>query len=121
MPEEVQQPPNNASKRQLVKKKTIRVLLDTGLSGDLLFLEKGSNKCIPVVNRAVPESWSTSNSNFKTKKVGDIELYFVEYSTSNRVHLRLDIAEYPQRGTPPLYDPIIGKQTLHDLGAVLDF
>ena len=24
-------------------------------------------------------------------------------------------------GPPPLYDLIIGKQTLHDIGAVLDF
>ncbi len=40
--EEGLQPPSNASKRLLVKRKTSRVLLDTGLSGDLLFMEKGS-------------------------------------------------------------------------------
>ena len=45
-------------------RKTIRVLLDTGLSGDLLFLEKGSTTCIPVVRGAVPESWGTSNGTF---------------------------------------------------------
>jgi hypothetical protein len=61
---EAQQPPDDARKRLLVKNKTIRVLLDTGLSGDLLFLEKGSNKYVPIVNRAVPESWSTSNGTF---------------------------------------------------------
>jgi hypothetical protein len=44
-----QRPPDDASKRLLVKHKTIRVLLDTGSSGDLLFLEKGSNMYIPVV------------------------------------------------------------------------
>jgi hypothetical protein len=119
--EEAQQPPKDASKRLLVKKITIRVLLDTGSCGNLLFLEKGSNKYIPVVNRAVPESWSTSNGTFKTKKVGDIELSFLEYSTSKRVHMHPDIVEYPQGGTPPFYNLIIGKQTLHDLGAVLDF
>jgi hypothetical protein len=37
-------------------RKTIRVLLDTGLSGDLLFMKKGSTMCLPVVRRAVPES-----------------------------------------------------------------
>ncbi len=46
-------PPNNASKRLIVKHKAIRVLLDTGSSGDLLFLEKGSNKYIPMASRAV--------------------------------------------------------------------
>ncbi len=53
--------------------------------------------------------------------MGDVELFFVEYSASKRVHLSLDIVEYRQGGTPPLYDLIIGKQTLYDLGAVLDF
>ncbi len=37
------------------------------------------------------------------------------------MHLRLDIVEYPRGGPQPLYDLIIGKQTLHDIGAVLDF
>jgi hypothetical protein len=54
------------------------------LNGDPPFLEKGSNKYIPVVNRAVPESWSTSNGTFKAKKVGDVELSFVEYSVIKR-------------------------------------
>ncbi len=45
----------------------------------------------------------------------------MEYSASKRVHLHLDIVEYPQGGMLLLYDLIIGKQTLHDLGTVLDF
>jgi hypothetical protein len=73
------------------------------------------------VSRVVPEPWSTSNGTLKTKRVGDVKLSFVEYSASKKVHLRPDIVEYPQRGTLPLYDLIIGKQTLHDIGAVLDF
>jgi hypothetical protein len=60
-------PLEDASKRLIVNQKTIRILLDTGSSGDLLFLKKGSNKYIPVVNRAVPESWGTSNGTFITK------------------------------------------------------
>jgi hypothetical protein len=31
----------------------------------------------------------------KTKKVGEVELSFVEYSASKKVHLHLDIVEYP--------------------------
>jgi hypothetical protein len=80
--------------RLLVKSKTIRVFLDTGLSGDLLNMKKGSNRYIPIVKKAVPRSWSTSNGTFKTKKVGDIELSFMEYSASKRVHLCPDIVEY---------------------------
>ncbi len=114
-------PLGGASKRLLVKQKTIRVLLDTGSSGDLLFIKKGTNKYIPIVKRAVIESWSTSNGTFITKKMGDIKLSFIHYSMSKRVHLRPDIVEYPTGGPKPLYDLIIGKQTLHDIGAVLDF
>jgi hypothetical protein len=53
--------------------------------------------------------------------VGEIELSFVHYSASKKVHLHLDIVEYSAGGPKPLYDLIIGKQTLHDIGAVLDF
>ncbi len=98
--------------------KTIRVLLDTGLSGDLLFFEKGSTTCIPVVRRAVSESWGTSNGTFQTKKVGKFKIFFVDYSDSKRVHLKPDIVKYACNGTPPAYDLILGKQTLHNLGVV---
>jgi hypothetical protein len=118
---EAKPPPKDTSERLLAKHMTIRVLLDTGSSGDLLFLEKGSNKYIPVVSRAVPESWSTSNGTFKTKKMGEVKLSFVEYSASKKVHLRPDIVEYSKGGPPPLYNLIIGKQTLHGIGAMLDF
>jgi hypothetical protein len=37
------------------------------------------------------------------------------------VHLRPDIVEYPRGGPQPLYNLIIGKQTLHGIGPVLDF
>jgi hypothetical protein len=77
---------------------------------------------MPIVSRAVPESRSTSNGTFKTKKVGEVKLSFVEYSASKKVHLHPDIVEYPRGGPQPLYDLlIIGKQTLHDIGTVLDF
>jgi hypothetical protein len=52
--------------------------------------------------------------------VGEVELSFVEYSASKKVCLCPDIVEYSKGGPPPLYNLIIGKQTLHDIGAVLD-
>jgi hypothetical protein len=62
--------------------------------------------------------------------VGNIEIAFVEYSSS-KVLIRPDIIEY-NPSTPdileynpgtdkPVYDLIISKQTMHNLGAVLDF
>jgi hypothetical protein len=75
-----------------VKTKTIRVLLDTGSSGDLLFVERGRLD-IPIAKRAVPQSWNTSNGTLQTKKVGDIELSFLDYSSSKRVRVTPDIVE----------------------------
>jgi hypothetical protein len=67
-----------------VKNKTIRVLLDSGSSGDLLFMEKGSSKRISIVKRVVSQSRSTSNGTFVTNKVGNIKISFVEYSASKK-------------------------------------
>ncbi len=54
------------------------------------------------------------------KKVGDVKIFFVDYSDSKRVHLKPDIVEYASNGAPLAYGLILGKQTLHDLGVVLD-
>ncbi len=50
------EPVSDVSERLIVKQKTIRVLLDTGSSGDLLFIKKGSQKYIPTVKWSVPQS-----------------------------------------------------------------
>ena len=106
-PNELNESVSDISERLIVKQKTIRVLLDTGSSGDLLFVRKGSQKYIPTLKRAVPQSWGTSNGTFKTKKVGEITLSFVEYSLSKSAHLTPDIVEYDSGATAPLYDLII--------------
>jgi hypothetical protein len=104
-----------------VKNETIRVLLDSGSSGDLLFMKKGSSKCVSVVKRVVPQSWGTSNGTFVTDKVGDIEISFAENMDSKKVRLQPDIVEYSPGDQAPMYDLIIGKQTMHDLGVKVDF
>ncbi len=43
-PNELNESVSDISERLIVKQKTIRVLLDTGLSGDLLFVRKGISK-----------------------------------------------------------------------------
>ncbi len=67
------------------------------------------------------QSWGTSNGTFITDMVGDIELSFLECSASKKVCLQPDIVEYSPGDQAPMYDLIIGKQTMHDLGVVLDF
>jgi hypothetical protein len=61
------------------------------------------------------------NGTFVTDKVGDIGISFVEYSASKKVHFQLDIVNYSQEDQALMYDLIIGKQTMHNLGVVLDF
>ncbi len=104
-----------------VKNKTIRFLLDSWSSGDLLFMKKGSSKCISIVNWVVPQSWGTSNGIFVTDRVGDIEISMVENLASKKVCLQPDIVEYSPGDQAPMYDLIIGKQTMHDLGVKSDF
>jgi len=99
----------------------MRVLLDTGSSGDLLFIKKVSQKYIPTMKRAITQSWGTSNGTFQMKKVGVIDISFSEYSASKSVKLTPDIVEYKVGAQAPLYDLIICKQILHNIGAVLDF
>jgi hypothetical protein len=115
------EPAKDASEGLIVKKKTIKVLLDTGSSCNLLFIRKGSQKYTPCTKRAAPQSRGTSNGTFLTKKVGEIDIFFAEYSMSKSVHLTPDIVEYDPGANKPLFDLIIGKQSLHDIGAVLDF
>ncbi len=73
------------------------------------------------MKRAVPQSWGTSNGTFQTKRVGVIDISFTEYSASKSVKLTPDIVEYEVGAQAPLYNLLTGKQTLQDIGAVLDF
>jgi hypothetical protein len=78
--------------------------------------------CIFVAKQIIPQSWGTSNGTFVADKVGDIEISFVEYSTSTKVCLQLEFVEYSPGDPAPMYDLIvIDKQTMHNLEAVLDF
>jgi hypothetical protein len=113
-------PDPSVSSGLYVKNKKNRALLDSGSSGDLLFMKKGSSKCISIVKQVVPQSWGTSNGIFVTDRVGDIEISFVKYLTS-KVCFQLDIVEYSPGDQVPMYELIIGKQTMHDLGVKLDF
>jgi hypothetical protein len=71
-------PDPSISSELKVKNKTIRVLLDSGSSGDLLlFMKKEYSKCISVVKQVVPQSWGTSNGSFITDRLGNIEISFV--------------------------------------------
>jgi hypothetical protein len=73
------------------------------------------------VKWVVPQSWGTSNGTFVTDRVGNIEISFVEYLASKKIRLQQDIIKYSPGDQAPMYDLIIGKQTINNLGVKLDF
>ena len=110
------------SSKQVSDKKTIRVLLDSGSDGDLLFHEKGTPKQFPYLTRQVPKTWHTSNGDFQTKGKGDIQLKFFQYSNTKKVLVKPDIVEYDGvKVEKPVFDLILGTQTMDELGIILDF
>jgi len=104
------------------KEKLIRVLLDSGSDGDLLFHEKGTPKHFSYLTRQVPCSWHTSNGVFQTKGRGKLPIRFFEYSNSKEFLAEPDVFEYNQKKEgKPVFDLIIGCNSMEKLGIVLDF
>jgi hypothetical protein len=84
-------------------------------------MKKGSSKHISLVKRVVPQMQCTSNGTFVTDRVGAIEISLAEYLASKKVCLQSDIVEYSPGDQAPMYDLIIDKQTIHNLGVKLEF
>ena len=100
----------------------IKVLLDSGSDGDLLFHEKGTEKHFPYLTRQVPKSWRMSNGSFLTKGRSKVNLRFFKYSNSKEYLVTPDVVEYDKnKMTKPVFDLILGCKTMKELGIVLDF
>jgi hypothetical protein len=110
-----------SSKKVRKKKVLIKVLLDSGSDGDLLFHEKGTAKHFPYSARQVPQSWHTSNGVFQTNGRGKANIKFFEYSNSKQFLAEPDIVEYDKEMGKPVFDLIIGCKSMKELGIVLDF
>ena len=116
-------PEKNAGRHRVSNKhktkKIVRVLLDSGSDGDLLFHKKGKTMLLPYSKRLVPLSWHTLNGIFQTEKRAEVELKFFDYSDSKTFRASPDVVEY--EGTRPQYDLILGCKSMKELGVVLDF
>jgi hypothetical protein len=102
------------------KQKLVRVLLESGSDGDLIFVDKNKPMLLPSSKRLAPQSWNTSNGRFQTKQKAEIELNFFEYSNSKRYLAAPDIVEYDKINKPQ-YDIIFGVETMKNYGIILDF
>jgi hypothetical protein len=102
------------------KQKLVRVLLDSGSDGNLVFVDKDKPMLLPSSKKLVPQSWNTSNGRFQTKRKAEIELNFIEYSNRKRYLAEPDIMEYDKNNRPQ-YDLILGVKTMKRYGIILDF
>ncbi len=91
------------------KQKFVRVLLDSGSDGNLVFVDKDKPILLPFSKRLVPQLWNTSNGMFQTKRKAEIKLNFFEYSDSKRYLVEPDIVEY-DRNNKLQYDLILGGE-----------
>ena len=108
------------SSNKHLKKKLVRVLLDSGSDGDLIFIDRDKPILLPTAKRLVPQSWNTSSGRFQTTRKAEIELNFFEYSDSERYLAAPDIVEYSKNNRPQ-YDIILGVKTMKEYGIILDF
>jgi hypothetical protein len=82
------------------KQKIVRVLLDSGSDGDLVFVDKDKPMLLPSSKMLVPQLWNTLNGMFHTKCKAEVELNFFEYSDSKRYLAEPDIVEYDKSNRP---------------------
>jgi hypothetical protein len=102
------------------KQKFVRVLLDSGSDGDLVFVDKDKPMPLPSSKRLVPQLWNTLNGRFQTTQKAEMELNFFEYSNSKRDLAAPDIVEYDKINRP-WYDIILGVKTVKKYGIILNF
>jgi len=99
----------------------IKVLLDSGSGGDLMFHEKGTPMHFPYLTRQVPTSWHMSNGNFLIKGRLEVNPKFFEYSNSKKYLVTPDVVECDKnKMTKSVYYLIPGYKTMQGLGNVLN-
>ncbi len=98
----------------------MRVLLDSGSDGNLVFVDIDKPVLLPSSKRLVQQLWNTSNGMFQTKCKAEIELNFFEYSNSKRYLMEPDIVEY-DKCYRPQYDLILGVKIMKKYSIILDF
>jgi hypothetical protein len=81
------------------KQKIVRVLLDSGPNGDLIFVNKDKPMLLPYSKRLVPQSWNTLNGTFQMQRKARVELNFFEYLDSKSYHVEPDVVKYDKINT----------------------
>jgi hypothetical protein len=102
------------------KQNIVRVLLDSGSNGNLIFVNKDKPILLPYLKRLVPQSWNTLNGIFLTRRKARVELNHFEYSDSKRYHVEPDVVEYAKINRLQ-YDLVLGTVSMKEFGIILNF
>ena len=89
---------NSPSKK---KKCILRVLLDSGSNGDLVFVQEGTKPYIPYKEQYMPQKWRISNGIFTTTKVGVMDVIFPEFLSSKVASFKPDVVNISKTANPP--------------------
>jgi hypothetical protein len=111
--------PSNAV-TNTVSKYLVRVLLDSGSKGNLIFVNKEKPMLLPYSKRLVPQSWNTLNGIFQAWRTARVELNFFEYSDSKRHHVETNVVKYDKNNRSQ-YDLILGTVSMKEFGIILNF
>jgi hypothetical protein len=98
-----------------------RVLFDSGSDGDMIFLKRSERHTIDVHKRLHPQIWRTSSDTFETNKVCNTNLTLPKFSNSKIMSLMADIHFTEEGQSFPMYDLIIGLETLVNWKAISNF
>ncbi len=98
----------------------MRVLLDSGSDGNLVFVRKDKPMLLPYSKRLVPKLWNTSNGIFQTKRKAMVELNFFECLDSKRFYAKPDVVEC-NKDSKPKNDFILGTEIMKEFGIILNF
>ena len=95
-------------------KRVRKVLLDSRSDRDIAFIKISDKASIDMHNRLHTQRWKISNGIFEITKVGSVLLTLPWFSTSKIMSVRPDIQFIDKDQPPPMYDLIIGIETLSD-------
>ena len=97
------------------KVKTLQVLLDSGGSANLIE-KRHVGRNFEIKNSKQPVTWTTANGKFVTNKLVVPEFHLPEFDERVTIKQPFHVCEH-RLG----YDMIIGRETLAELGFIIDF
>ena len=100
--------------------KLVRVLLDSGSDGILIFVSKDKPMLLPYSKRLILQLWNTLNGIFQTRHKARLELNFFKYSDNKRFDVESNAVEY-DKDSNLQYDLILSTETMKEFGMIFNF